>query len=128
MQKAIYSPKVHKHKNPIPHASLLNGLLISSAITGVELDSDQFPKSKNDQIALAFKNMQYILKEAKATINDIVKVDLFFQDKDDRKLVNPIWISLFPNEMQRPARHSHMVNLEGDCILQIVFTAVIQSP
>ena len=127
MPKSIYSPNVHKHKNPIPHASLLDGLLISSAITGIELDSGQFPKSKDDQIALAFKNMEYVLNEAKATVNDIVKVDLFFQDKADRKLVNPIWISLFPNDMKRPARHSHMVNLEGNCILQIVFTAIIKS-
>jgi len=26
-----------------------------------------------------------------------------------------------------PARHSHLASLDGDCIMQIVFTAVVSS-
>ena len=50
---------------------------------------------------------------------------LYFNDKKDRKLVNPYWVELFPDELTRPSRHAHLSELEGNCIFQIVFTALL---
>ena len=66
-----------------------------------------------------------ILKEADATYDNILKLDLYFNDKSDRKFVNPVWLEIFPDENKRPARHSHLAILEDPCIVQIVFTALI---
>ena len=125
MRKAIYAPNVHRHKNPIPHASVLNGLMISSAITGIDHKTGDFPQSNEEQIKLTFQNMKAILKAGEASINDIIKIDLYFKDKKDRKLVNPYWVELFPDELTRPSRHAHLSELEGNCIFQIVFTALL---
>ena len=125
MRKAIYAPNVHRHKNPIPHASILHGLIISSAITGIDHKTGDFPSSKEKQIKIAFHNMEAILEEANATTQDIIKIDLYFKDKKDRKLVNPYWVELFPDELTRPSRHAHLSELEGNCIFQIVFTALL---
>ena len=38
-----------------------------------------------------------------------------------------IWMKLFPDDNNMPARHSHLASLDGDCIMQIVFTAVVSS-
>ena len=36
-------------------------------------------------------------------------------------------MKLFPDDNNMPARHSHLASLDGDCIMQIVFTAVVSS-
>ena len=127
MRKSINSTEVHRHKNPIPHASIIKGLMISSAISGIDNKTGNYPKEKNTQIGEAFNNMHKILKEANADFKDVLKVDLYFNDKSDRKYVNPIWMKLFPDDNNMPARHSHLASLDGDCIMQIVFTAVVSS-
>ena len=125
MRKSINSPEVHKHKNPIPHACILNGLMISSAINGFDQSIGNFPEKKETQIEVAFENMLKILKEANGGYENILKIDLYFNDKSDRKFVNPIWLRIFPNENTRPARHSHLAILDQPCIMQLVFTAMI---
>lgn len=125
MRKSINSLEVHKHKNPIPHACILNGLMISSAINGFDHSIGNFPDKKETQIEVAFENMLKILKEANGAYENILKIDLYFNDKSDRKFVNPIWLRIFPNENTRPARHSHLAILDQPCIMQLVFTAVI---
>ena len=64
MRRSINSPYVYSHKNPIPHASVLNGLVISSAISGFDLKTNKFPEKKEEQVEIAFDNMNKILKEA----------------------------------------------------------------
>ena len=125
MRKSINSPEVHKHKNPIPHACILNGFMVSSAINGFDQSKGNFPKKKEMQIEIAFANMLKILKEANGSYENVLKIDLYFNDKSDRKFVNPIWLKIFPDENKRPARHSHLAILDHPCIIQIVFTALI---
>ena len=81
--------------------------------------------AQETQIEVAFENMLKILKEANGAYENILKIDLYFNDKSDRKFVNPIWLRIFPNENTRPARHSHLAILDQPCIMQLVFTAVI---
>ena len=53
MRKSINSTEVYRHKNPIPHASIIKGLMISSAISGID-KTGNYPKEKNTQIEEAF--------------------------------------------------------------------------
>ena len=50
MRKSINSTEVYRHKNPIPHASIIKGLMISSAISGIDNKTGNYPKEKNTQI------------------------------------------------------------------------------
>ncbi len=124
MRRAINSNKVKAHKNPIPHATILKGLMISSSISGSDVCGN-YSQNKVEQINQAFINIKIILEEANASFDDVIKFDLYFSDKNDRKYVNPIWLKLFPDENSRPSRHSHLIKLDGNCIFQIVFTAII---
>ena len=72
MRKSINSTEVHRHKNPIPHASIIKGLMISSAISGID-KTGNYPKEKNTQIEEAFNNMYRILKDANADFKDVLK-------------------------------------------------------
>jgi len=125
MRRSVYAPGVPQHQNPIPHATVLHGLLVSSAIGGREPASNEFPQDKDKQVALAFAHMQAILRAAGATLDDVIKLDLYFTDKSDRKYVNPYWLALFPDAASRPARHAHIAQLPAGCCLQIELMAVL---
>ena len=125
MVKAIDPSDIPHHKNPIPAAAIHGGILISSVISGKSLVTDAYSKDKKEQISLVFEYIEKIIFEAGGSVQDIIKMDLYFRDKNDRSLVNPEWEKMFPNPKKRPARHAHIGDLPENCCLQVTITAVI---
>ena len=125
MVKAIDPSDIPPHKNPIPAAAIHGGLLISSVISGKSLLTDSYSQDKTEQISLVFKYIEKILLEAGGSVQDIIKMDLYFRDKSDRLLVNPEWEKMFPDSKKRPARHAQIGDLPENCCLQVTITAVI---
>ena len=125
MVKAIDPSDIPPHKNPIPAAAIHRGILISSVISGKSLVTDAYSKDKKEQISLVFEYIQKIILEAGGSVQDIIKMDLYFRDKSDRSLVNPEWEKMFPNPKERPARHAQIGDLPKNCCLQVTITAVI---
>ena len=81
MVESIYSKNLPPHENPIPHASKINGLIMSSSISGKDSHSRSYSPDKRKQIALAFKNFEVLLEECKLTPQDVLKVEMYFQNK-----------------------------------------------
>ena len=125
MVKAIDPSDIPLHKNPIPAAAIHGGILISSVISGKSLVTDAYSKDKKEQISLVFEYIEKIIFEAGGSVQDIIKMDLYFRDKNDRSLVNPEWEKMFPNPEERPARHAQIGDLPKNCCLQVTITAVI---
>ena len=125
MVRAIDPSNIPRHKNPIPAAAIHGGILISSVISGKSLITDAYSKDKKEQISLVFEYIEKILLEAGGSVQDIIKMDLYFRDKSDRSLVNPEWEKMFPNPKERPARHAQIGDLPKNCCLQVTITAVI---
>ena len=125
MVKAIDPSDIPLHKNPIPAAAIHGGILISSVISGKSLVTDAYSKDKKEQISLVFEYIEKIIFEAGGSVQDIIKMDLYFRDKNDRSLVNPEWEKMFPNPKQRPARHAQIGDLPKNCCLQVTITAVV---
>ena len=125
MVRAIDPSNIPRHKNPIPAAAIHGGILISSVISGKSLVTDAYSKDKKEQISLVFEYIEKILLEAGGSVQDIIKMDLYFRDKSDRSLVNPEWEKMFPNPKERPARHAQIGDLPKNCCLQVTITAVI---
>ena len=125
MVKAIDPSDIPPHKNPIPVAAIHVGILISSVISGKSLVTDAYSKDKEEQISLVFEYIEKIIFEAGGSVQDIIKIDLYFRDKNDRSLVNPEWEKMFPNPKERPARHAQIGDLPKNCCLQVTITAVI---
>ncbi|MYI70267.1 MAG: RidA family protein [Boseongicola sp. SB0673_bin_14] len=126
MVRSLDPPGVPRHRNPVPAAALHHGMLASSAISGIDPESGGYPADRAMQVALAFGNLRRLLASAGATPQDVVKVDLRFRDKADRRLANPHWLEMYPDEGARPARHSHVADLPDGCCLQISVLAVVQ--
>ena len=125
MVKAIDPSDIPPHKNPIPAAAIHGGILISSVISGKSLVTDAYSKDKKEQISLVFEYIEKIIFEAGGSVQDIIKMDLYFRDKNDRSLVNPEWEKMFPNPKERPARHAQIGDLPKNCCLQVTITAGI---
>ena len=125
MVKAIDPSDIPPHKNPIPAAAIHGGILISSVISGKSFVTDAYSKDKKEQISLVFEYIEKIIFEAGGSVQDIIKMDLYFRDKNDRSLVNPEWERMFPDPKKRPARHAQIGDLPENCCLQVTLTAVI---
>lgn len=125
MVRAVTTQKAAQHVNPVPNAAVHNGLLITSGILGKQLGTGAYPIDKAQQVALVFDYLEAILAAGGATLQDVVKLDLYFADKADRELANPHWLRLYPDLAYRPARQAHQVILPKGCCLQIVATAML---
>ena len=106
MVRSVHVKDVPHHVNPVPHAAVHRGIVASSAIMGMDAATRKFPATKEEQIALAFRNLRSVIAASGATPQDVVKLTLYFADKNDRPLVNPYWLEFYPDENARPARHA----------------------
>ena len=128
MVRAIYADKVAQHVNPVPNAAVHRGVLVTSGILGKDLQTGTYPTDKTRQVALVFDYFVAILEAGGATLQDVVKLDLYLTDKADRGLVNPHWERLWPDPSHRPARQAHHATLPAGCCLQAVATAILEAP
>ena len=127
MVNSINPESLPAHKNPIPAAAVHKGILISSVISGKSVVTGSYSKNKVEQVSLVFEYIKKIVIEAGGTVQDIIKMDLYFSDKSDRSIVNPEWVKMFPDLNKRPARHAQIAELPKDCCLQVTLTAVIET-
>jgi len=94
------------HSNPIPNACRIGPYLMTSGIFGKDPATGKLAPDIASQCALTFANIRRVLEAARATPEDIVKINVWLKNKDDREHVNREWLSMFPDPHSRPARHT----------------------
>jgi 2-iminobutanoate/2-iminopropanoate deaminase len=102
------------HKNPIPAASMKGGLVISGAILGLDPATGKPAVGLEKQSALVFEQMAMIMKEARGSVDDIVRVTVHLRNPKDRAALNVEWQKMFPDPHSRPARHVDHAPLPDD--------------
>jgi 2-iminobutanoate/2-iminopropanoate deaminase len=90
---------------PIPAASIVDNILFSGGVAGLDVESGILPDEASKQVENMFSNIGLIVKAAGGTTEDIVKITLYVRDRDIRDAINEEWLSMFPDEESRPARH-----------------------
>lgn len=114
-----------KHGNPIPSATRLGPLLVSSVIVGRDPTTAKMPDGIEDQCVNIFAHIRAILAEAGATPEDVVKMDFWVPDPaSGRGIVNQEWVKMFPDFDFCPSRHTHTSGSGGQ-IIQATFMAYI---
>jgi 2-iminobutanoate/2-iminopropanoate deaminase len=111
--------------NPFPAAVKVGNMVYSSAVSGVDRKTGEMPEGVEDQIANVFDNMKAILAEAGGGPENVASCKVYLEDRDQRPLVNKVWVELFPDEKSRPVRHTIGGALPGAYKIQIEFTAVL---
>jgi len=112
--------------NPSPAASRVGNIVMTGGISGQDPATGKVPEDQAAQVALAFANLEKIIKGAGATLADVVKVGVSVKSFAMRDEINTQWLKYFPDEHSRPARHvTQYDHFGGTTAIQLEATAVI---
>lgn len=115
-----------KHPQPFPTAIKLGNMVFTSAIGGQDPETGKVPDEPEAQIRNAFRHLAMVMNLSGGTPSDIGKVTVHLKDRAMRDLVNVEWIKMFPDEQDRPVRHTiAAAELAGKAIIQLEAIAVI---
>ena len=94
--------------NPVSHAVVANGMCFVCGQLSVGVEGHYIQGSLLEEAELAFQNFFAALEAAGFTHDEIVFVDIAFDDLTDVNVVNELYAQLFP-EGRRPARTIYQV-------------------
>lgn len=124
-REVIDVPGLPHHSNPIPNLVKVGNMVFSAAIGGYDLDTQELPDDPATQAENVFRNVQAAVEAAGGTIGDIAKITVFMRDMAVREHVNREWLKMYPDENDRPARHSVRADIPQHFHVQLEFTAVL---
>jgi len=113
-----------KHANPIPNACRIGNLVMSGVILGRDGDG-KMPERIEAQCANMFAHMKATVEAAGGSTSDIIKMTVWLKDRSQRGPVNAEWLKMFPDEHDRPARHTLLYDLAGGMLMQCEIVAVL---
>jgi 2-iminobutanoate/2-iminopropanoate deaminase len=115
-----------KHQNPIPNASRIGNILMSSVISGVDPGTRDMPPQLARQVTNLFSHIRACVEAAGGTPEDIIKVEFWMKDPGTgRGALNEEWVKMFPDEAARPARHTMALEPDHRGQVTCCVTAVI---
>jgi 2-iminobutanoate/2-iminopropanoate deaminase len=98
---------------PIPVAVAGGGLLVTGGIGGVDRQSGSRPAELEQEVANVFANVRAILDAAECTASDVLRLTFFVTERSTRDAINREWLAMFPDESDRPTRHTLVTELAG---------------
>jgi 2-iminobutanoate/2-iminopropanoate deaminase len=113
------------HGQPFPAAIKIGNMVFSAATGGEDPATGKLPEGLDDQVRHAFDNIRRMVEKAGGSPADIAKVTVTVKDRNDRPTVNKYWIAMFPDENDRPVRHTVAQDLAGGRLIQLEFIAVL---
>ena len=115
-----------KHENPIPNASRIGNILMSSIISGRDPETGQMPSDLAGQVTNVFTQIRLCVEAAGGSVDDIIKVNFWMKDPaTGRAALNGEWARMFPDPDSRPARHTLALPANAANHVTCDFTAVI---
>ncbi|MCM3411853.1 RidA family protein [Metabacillus litoralis] len=124
-KREVLHVKGSNHQNPIPTAVKIGNMVYTSAIIGSNPETGEMPENVQEEVANLFYYMKEIMELAGGTTDDIAHLSVSVTDRDYKKIVNVEWLKMFPNEDDRPARHTSVKDLRDGLRVQIEMTAVL---
>jgi len=114
-----------KHQNPIPVASRIGNLLMSSVTSGVDPGTRNLPPELAKQITNLFSHIKATVEAAGGSPDDIIKITFWVKDPaTGRNAINDEWVKMFPDPDSRPARHTLAMAGDGPSQITCDFVAV----
>jgi len=125
-RRSIEVEGLHHGGQPIPLASRIGNVLLSSGIMGMNPETGNIPEHVEEQCTLLFANVSRVMAAAGGSSEDIVKMTFFVKDRSSRDAINREWLAMFPDDTSRPARHTLTTDLPGPLLVQCEVYAVFQ--
>jgi 2-iminobutanoate/2-iminopropanoate deaminase len=115
-----------RHENPIPNASRIGNMVMSSVIGGHNPGTRELPPSLEQQVANVFGYIRHDIEAAGGTVDDIIKVTFWVKDPvKQRAALNTEWAKMFPDPQSRPARHTQQLPPDSRALVQADFIAIL---
>lgn len=102
MKEIIVSSNAPAAIGPYSHAVAMEGMVFTSGQLGIDPATGKMADGVEAQAAQALTNLENVLKDAGASMNDVVKTTVFVQDLGDFAVVNRVYGERFGAEF--PAR------------------------
>ena len=114
------------HQNPIPNASRIGNIVMSSVIGGSNPGTRELPATLEQQVANVFAYIRHDIEAAGGTADDIIKITFWVKDPaKQRAALNDEWVKMFPDPNARPARHTQPLPADSRAQVQADFIAVL---
>jgi 2-iminobutanoate/2-iminopropanoate deaminase len=110
-RRAIEIAGLHHGGTPIPLASRVGPLLVSSGVLGQDPATGDVPADVAAQVGLVFANVRRILAAGGAGPEHVAKLTFFVRDRSARAAIDEQWLAMFPDADSRPARHTLVTDL-----------------
>jgi 2-iminobutanoate/2-iminopropanoate deaminase len=115
-----------RHENPIPNASRIGNIVMSSVIGGSNPGTRELPDALEQQVANVFAHIRHDIEAAGGSVDDIIKITFWVKDPvSQRAALNAEWVKMFPDPAARPARHTLPLPPDSRAKVQADFTAVM---
>lgn len=124
-KREVLHVKGSNHQNPIPTAVKIGNMVYTSAIIGSDPETGEMPERVEDEVANLFHYLREIMELAGGTTDDIAHMSVLATDASYKRIVNVEWLKMFPNESNRPARHTTVQKLREGLRVQIEMIAVL---
>lgn len=114
-----------RHLNPIPNASRIGNIMMSSVINGMDPGTRTLPPDLAQQLANMFTHIRSAVEAAGGTVDDIIKINVWMKEPvTQREALNVEWVKMFPDQESRPARHTLPLGPDSKALVSCDFTAV----
>src|SRR4029077_9957394 len=81
-----------RHENPIPNASRVGNVVMSSVIGGTKPGTRELPASLEEQVANVFAYIKHDVEAAGGSVDDIIKITFWVKDPvSQRAALNTEW-------------------------------------
>lgn len=112
------------HRDPLPMGAKLGGLIFSSVLGGDDPQTGQRAAGV-EQIRQAFENLRSLVEGAGGGLDDVAQVWVYLGDQAFQPALVRIWLEMFPEEGNRPARKTIAYELGGTTLIQLQAVAVL---
>ena len=69
-----------RHENPIPNASRVGNVVMSSVIGGTKPGTRELPASLEEQVANVFAHIRHDVEAAGGSVDEIIKINFWVKD------------------------------------------------
>jgi len=122
-RRTISVPGLGHGRQPIPFGVAVGPIFVTGSISGIDADSGLRPTEAAEEFDHAFRNAERALVAAGLGMGDVAKVEVTLADAADRDLLNQVWVRWFPDEGDRPVRHTGEAPLPRGLRIQLSLLA-----
>jgi len=124
VKRVIATENAPKAIGPYSQGIYKNGFVFISGQLPIDKETGEIPLDIKKQATIALQNVMAVLKEAGASVNNVVKTVIFLKDLSNFETVNEVYASFFQTEC--PARCCvEVARLPKDAGIEIDAIAVV---